>query len=69
MVVAAIDSLAHLLTGQPYYFMGLGTTANEGAIREEEEKLARERGGEGRRYDKALEDDGRKETERPIKTP
>jgi hypothetical protein len=33
-----------LLTGEQYYFMGHGSTATEGALQVEAEKLARERG-------------------------
>jgi hypothetical protein len=42
MVIVAIDGLATVLTGEQYYLIGHGSTANGGARRGEAEKLARE---------------------------
>jgi hypothetical protein len=44
MVVVAIDGLATVLTGEQFYFMGVGSTVNEGALVVETEKLAQESG-------------------------
>jgi hypothetical protein len=38
----AIDGLATVPTGEQYYFMIRGSTANEGALQVEAEKMARE---------------------------